>query len=350
MQKIAQRTERATRNAAGKLAKARQHQKNAESWERYQGLVRTQRAAAQNVRDARKNRREDWEAGALAPRRDAGEQRETYGATSMYNLHAPELEPRKQPKWMHISEGDRVVVMRGREKGKIGVVDDVSKERGTVRIKGINVVDVIVPEWMNKEDNTTGIVQSTAKPMPLADVKLVYPLPDPETGIPRDVIIDRLLHVNYYYDKNKREWTDGDRLIPGTNTLIPWPEKAEPQYEDHEDDTLRITVEEQTFRPFLLHPPMPLSVIDELRNKYSKFRTRHDWEFIEQKELEDAKVEQRKELAKGMRTPLQELADVRKKQKEEADRELTEEQLARIGEVVAAERARATGAIQRMGQ
>merc|ERR1711939_384049 len=118
----------------------------------------------------------------------------------------------------------------------------------------------------------------------------------------------------------KKEWTQGDRLIPGTNTIIPWPEKADEYHEDFENDTLRLNVDEQTFRPFLLHPPMPLSVIDELRNKFSRFRTRHDWDFIERKELEDEREEKRKDLS--------------------------DEQLAKIGEVIAAERAKATQTLQ----
>jgi len=350
MQKIIQRTQRAERVGARKLAKTKDHKDKAESWERFQQLKRSAQNSNQNIRDARRNRQVDWEAGPLAPRRDVGDNKATYGAMSMYDFQMPELDKSKRPKWIGISEGDRVVVTRGREMGKIGVVDDVNQERASVRIKGVNVTDITVPQWMMQEENMEDTpVHATSRPMPVGDVKLVYPLPDPETGIPRDVIIDRLINVNFEFDKQKKEWTQGDRLIPGTNTIIPWPEKAEPTYEDHEEDTLRITVEEQTFRPFLLHPPMPLSVIDELRNKYSRYRTRHDWDYIERKELEDGREEKRKELAKSMRTPLQELAEVRRQQKEEErQRDLSEEQLARIGEVIAAERARATNAIQQM--
>lgn len=350
MQKIFQRTERATRVAARKRAKALDHKAKGESWERFETTKRIARGANQNIRIARHNRREDWETGALAPRRDVGEHKTTYGAVAMYDFQLPEKDPHKRPKWMGVSRGDRVVVMKGREKGKIGIVTDVNQERGSVTVKGVNMTDIRVPDWINQEDETTTELAAMSMPMLLEDVKLVYPLPDPETGIPRDVIIDRLMHINFEYDKNKREWTEGHRLIPGTNTIIPWPEKAEPAFEDFEDDTLRITVEEQTFRPFLLHPPMPLSVIDELRNKYSRFRTRHDWEYVEKKDLEDARDEKRKGLAKGMRTPLQELADARKEKKELEQKELTEEQLARIGEVIAQERVRATNAIQQMSQ
>jgi len=252
---------------------------------------------------------------------------------------------------IHLAEGDRVVVVRGRDMGKIGEVTDVFREKGAVTVKGVNVIDVFVPEWLRQEEGLeTTEIQAHARALPAADVKLVYPLPDPETDIPRDVIIDRLVLVNRRYDKDKREWDDGHRLIPGTDTVIPWPEKSEPQHEANPDDTLRITSEHQTFRPFLLHPPMPSSVLDELRNKYSKFRTRHDWEYIQQKNQEDAKMGKRKELIKGMRTPLQELAELRRRQREVREKELSEQQLVKIGEVIAQERAKAVGAVRQMEQ
>lgn len=350
MQKIIQRTQRAERAAARKTAKAREHRQRGESWERSQTLNRQRRSAIDNIREAQRARKEDWALGPLAPRRDVGEKKATYGAMDVFTYQLPELDPEARPKWMHISVGDRVVVIRGRERGKIGTVDDVTQERASVRVKGVNVVDLNVPAWLQQEVSAgeePTPVQAMARPLSMHDVRLVYPLPDPETGIPRDVIIDRLVHVNYTFDKSKKEWTQGDRLIPGTNTLIPWPEKTEPHMEEHDIDTPRFTVDEQTNRTCLLHVPMPLGVIDELRNKYSRFRTRHDWEYIDRKEQEDLRSEKRRELAKGMRTPLQELAEVRRRQKEEERQaELSPDQLARIGEVIASERAKGTRALQ----
>ena len=347
MQKVLQRTVRAERVATRRHAKERLHRERGEGWERAQSRNRLIRVTGSNIKAARLNRQEDWERGPLAPRRNVGEQEETYGAMNMFDLHTPELEKKAQPKWCGISQGDRVVVMRGRDKGRIGSVQEVMMERGQLRVKGVNVTDVVIPEWMNREDNTQGVVQQVPRAIPMEDVRLVYPLPDPETGIVRDVIVDRLVRVNSEYYKVKKEWTEGDRLIPGTNTLVPWPEKADPDYEDHDDDTLRITVEEQTSRPFLLHPPMPLTVIDELRNKFSRFRTRHDWEYLDKKEAEDAAVEKRKELVKGMRTPLQQLAEVRKARREREERELSAEQLAKIGEVIEAEKGKVVGRVER---
>lgn len=62
---------------------------------------------------------------------------------------------------------------------------------------------------------------------------------------------------------------------------------------DGEMDTSRVDVEASTFVASLGEPPMPSTVIDELRNKYSKFRTRHDPEYLRQKMLEDYQKEYR---------------------------------------------------------
>ena len=350
MQKLIKRTAQAERVASRQLKKRKDHHLKAESWERSQTRQRISRENNALIRTARINRQVDYEAGPLAPRRDVGENAETYGTISIYNAFLPEKDPGQRPVWFHISQGDRVVVTKGRERGRIGLVKEVIKERVSVTLKDIAVVDINVPDWIQREEGDNRKIAPHPQQIPLENVKLVYPLPDPETGVPRDVIIDRLKPINRFFDKDKREWDDGDRVIPGTNTIIPWPEKGDPQYEDHEDDTLRISVEEQTFRPYLLRPPMPTSVIDELRNKYSKYRTRHDFEYVQKKEAEDEETERRKGLIKTMRTPLQELADLRQQQKKAEEKELSDEQLARIGEVIEREQAKATSAVRSLAR
>ncbi|EME38583.1 hypothetical protein DOTSEDRAFT_57626 [Dothistroma septosporum NZE10] len=340
MQKIIRRTEKATRVAARQKARQDDHTKKGEAWERNQNRVRVVREQNQAIREDRVNRRIDWESGPLAPRRDVGDRAKTYGAQSMYNMMLPDKDPESRPKWSHIAEGDRAVIIRGRDKGKIGIVGEVNLEKAAVQVTGLNLLDIHLPSWLKQQNDDDRDIISHAQLIPIEDVKLVYPLPDPDTGIPRDVIVDRLQCVNRRFDKSKKEWDEGDRVIPGTNTIIPWPEKADPGYEDNEIDTLRISVEEQTFQPFLIRPPMPLTVVDELRNKYSRFRTRHDYEFRMEKELEDNKEEERKGLIRTMRTPLQELAEFKAAQKAQERRGLTDEQLAKIGEVMAQEQAR----------
>lgn len=340
MQKIIQRSQLAKRNADRRAQKMLEHHERGQGWNRRQQAQRLRKENHALIKDARLARKEDWQRGALAPRRDVGELADKYGSVSIFNMNLTERQEKHKPKWYHIAEGDRVVVIEGRDKGKIGQISGLSEESGSVKIRDTNIGDVSVPEWAQQEDNLQPLMAVPFE-FPIEHVRLVYPLPNEETGIPEDVVIDRLERVNEQWDDVKRIWDKGERAIPGTNTLIPWPETADAEEPDHDEDTLRISVEEETFRPFLLAPPMPMSVIDELRSKYSKFRTRHDWEFVQKMEAKEAREEKRKGLIQTVRTPLQELADMRAKQKAAAERQLTDEQMAKIGEVIFNERAKA---------
>lgn len=95
------------------------------------------------VRTARVNRREDYDCGPrLAPRRDIGEREFSYGA-----MHHRVLQPRKTMIGLDgragvplIAIGDRVVLLAGRDRGKIGEVVDVEVVSMTCRVRGLNEV------------------------------------------------------------------------------------------------------------------------------------------------------------------------------------------------------------------
>jgi large subunit ribosomal protein L24 len=63
-------------------------------------------------------------------------------------------------------------------------------------------------------------------------------------------------------------------------------------------------VETPTWVPSLRNAPFPSSVLDELRNKYSKYRTRHDPEYVAKKHVEDLKKEY---IQKSYMTPKEQL-------------------------------------------
>lgn len=131
----------------------------------------------------------------------------------------------------------------------------------------------------------------------------------------------------------EKRWS---RIVPGLNVEIPWPEKQEPDLKDHKCDTLRLEVENKTFVPTLLRPPMPESVIDELRHRYSRFRTRHDPEYVARLEAQEQEKQDRRKLMDGMRTPLQEYHRAeRDRKKKKGKPRLSVEMLERIGEVMA---------------
>lgn len=167
------------------------------------------------------------------------------------------------------------------------------------------------------------------------NVRLITALYTPETGETRDVIVKGI-----DISEKKRDLLTGKynwvRKIHGTNIVIPWPKEDEPEKVDHSVDTLRIVVEEKTFIPTLLRPPMPESVIDELRNKFSAFRTRHTEEYIAAKEAEEAEKKAKVLSIKKMRTPLSEKnRKERKLRKQKGKGVLTEDMMMKLGQVIA---------------
>lgn len=200
-------------------------------------------------------------------------------------------------------------------------------------------MDIEVPQYMiSAEDQDKRPVRTVAQPIALNKVRLVFPLTDPETGVTRDVIVKKLVNGKMWFDHHtgKQKWS---RIIPGLDIKVPWPKVEPKEHKDYEVDTLRMDVETKTFVPTLLRPPMPSSVIDELRNKFSVFRTRHDPEYIAEKMKEDEAKEAKKKLSEEMRTPLKEInRKLRKMRKQKGKGELTMEMLEKLGQIIANKR------------
>ncbi|APA12516.1 hypothetical protein SS1G_03866 [Sclerotinia sclerotiorum 1980 UF-70] len=352
MQKVIRRTILAEKQAVRRLAR-RQRKNELDEFAIRQDRMRMWNG--ENLKRAKENkvaRREDWELKELAPKRDVGSKADKYGSIESHFVEEPAAR-RKEileildlwggKKHLNITAGDRVVVIQGRDKGKIGKVEKVDKQRAEVYCEGLNMVDFAIPEWMkSEEDQDARPTRSLPQGISLKNVKLVFPYTDPITGLTRDVIAKKLAHHKMFRDRHAQtvKW---QRIIPGAgdrpNIIIPWP-KAEPrEKKDYDCDTLRMEVEEKTFVPTLLTPPMPASVIDELRNKYSVFRTRHDPEYVERKLEEDRQNEAKKTTIASMRTPLKELNKrERALRKAKGKGKLTRGMLLKIGEVISRRR------------
>ncbi|MCJ1245996.1 hypothetical protein MMC30_003200 [Trapelia coarctata] len=338
MQKLLKRTALVKRQAARKAAD------RAGKFESDSRKLRVNEQSQINVsirgdrRAAQRARHEDWLLGPLAPKRDVGEARDSYGTLSPRRLRGVE-KPKAQAKGWGIVAGDRVVVVQEghRDRGKIGKVKEVRRDAEECFVQGLNRADVAIPEYLliNESDKTP--IRPYEVPIPLSAVRLVAPLPHPETGVLRDVVIQELK----LKAKSLRELKGEDppsRFIAGLKpaTLIPYPETEPETSEDNDCDTLRIEVEEQTWVPTLLKPPMPGSIIDELRGKYSKFRDRHDEAFLAKKIQEDVEAEERKKSIRKMMTPLKELhRKERAEKKARGKPQLSKELLSKIGEVMA---------------
>lgn len=103
------------------------------------------RDISKDLANAREARLQDRTMGLLAPRRDAGELRDTYGALNAQRIRGQEMSEaelikRNIPKRWAITAGDRVVLLDGRDKGKIGKVLACDRGRGELTVEGLNLV------------------------------------------------------------------------------------------------------------------------------------------------------------------------------------------------------------------
>ena len=76
----------------------------------------------------------------MAPRRNVGAETETYGAVDSRRLRGPEKPKTERLKIWNFVEGDRVVIIEGRDKGKIGTIKKVHKQSEEVEVEGLNMV------------------------------------------------------------------------------------------------------------------------------------------------------------------------------------------------------------------
>jgi len=132
-----------------------------EEWQKHDDhQIRLGRETRNIVKTERRERREDWFAGPLAPKRDVGANAAVYGALSGTFMRGPDI-PDALSKWPkskgddligdnwtgkgnegNLVEGDRVCVIRGAEDilGQIGTIQELFKERRELTIKNLNTV------------------------------------------------------------------------------------------------------------------------------------------------------------------------------------------------------------------
>lgn len=145
MQKVLQRTARAKAQAARRAAKQLEKQRSAKATTERREAESIRKSAVQDIRNARIARREDRELGPLAPRRDVGDLKDTYGTMNSSRLRGTIKRPEDRKDAQLIVVGDRVVIIEGRDKGRIGQVSSVDRKRHEAVVKGLNMVRVELP-------------------------------------------------------------------------------------------------------------------------------------------------------------------------------------------------------------
>lgn len=140
MQNVIRKTALARNQAQRKVILAEKAARRKEVKGAFRQRVNFQRQALDNIRAQKKNAREDWMRGPLAPRRDVGLEGRTYGALSPEALNPPEVPKHLRRKYFNFVPGDRVCVIRGRDKGNIDEILSVNHESETVTVRNMNMV------------------------------------------------------------------------------------------------------------------------------------------------------------------------------------------------------------------
>lgn len=78
--------------------------------------------------------------GPLAPQRDSGSDKKSFGALNPQAMNPPVIPKHLRRKFVNFAEGDRVCIMKGRDQGRINEVTKVDAENETVTVKDLNMV------------------------------------------------------------------------------------------------------------------------------------------------------------------------------------------------------------------
>ena len=150
MQKVLRRTAFAEAQAARRLARRKERYIRHSEKTKRENTRFIRREETTEIKNARIARREDWELGPLAPRRDVGLNKDTYGTINSMSLRGPSLTLQqrleKNPeggRYANIVVGDRVVLLEGRDKGKIGKISARDPGRQEVTVEGLNLVSFL---------------------------------------------------------------------------------------------------------------------------------------------------------------------------------------------------------------
>lgn len=148
MQKVIRRTLLAEKQAARRLAKRKDTSKREQAKSNREQSRYLRKDEVRDIKTARQVRKEDWELGPLAPRRDVGSLKEAYGTINSQRTRGTLLNEKEKErllesvggKYLVFSKEDRVVLLEGRDKGKIGKITAIDAARGECTVEGLNLV------------------------------------------------------------------------------------------------------------------------------------------------------------------------------------------------------------------
>ncbi|KAE8843608.1 hypothetical protein PTNB73_09327 [Pyrenophora teres f. teres] len=256
--------------------KKRQELKQAR-WDSKQAVLQRIMWENEHIKGVRKRAlataKEDWKLGPLRPNRAIGPKADKYGALTPPQVQKPQIPLKTQQnrnevrekkglpleyplvvdekRYFPIVKGDRVVILKGKDAGKIGKVRDVVEETHEIVLEHLNkqLVDSSV---FGLNTRALRPKHENELPFPMDDIRLVIPGEVVRNGVKQyeDVIVERIHMERHttgidpytgtmYIDEPIPEDHQYDpetglpilhRYIAGTNQRIEWPwEHEEPE-------------------------------------------------------------------------------------------------------------------------
>lgn len=140
MQRIQDATRRAEREVSRRILRKRTKASKEDHWEARQQATRQRATFRENIHTERKHRRIEWETGPrLQPRWNVGSKVDQHGTLNKI-MFSPIAVPKGNSKvvvpWL--AEGDRVAVLAGPDKGRIGRVARVDDDGQTCTLQGLH--------------------------------------------------------------------------------------------------------------------------------------------------------------------------------------------------------------------
>lgn len=256
---------------------------------------------------------------------------EKFAKLSVPDFLKPDIKEVKDDEKFHTAKewkfmpGDRVVIMKGKNRGNICFVKQHdSTTNGFILDENGPTKSVPVPKQFWLEGQKTHMI-SVPVAIKQEDLRLIADIDDPSNPGQTKIVAVRDIEFNgTYYDENYKKMMPYRSVLGQDDLIIPWP-KPEPQ-DEGELATEPSTAREQTFWvESITKNPIPRQAMPTIRNPHSKFRrgnltARDISKLIAPKmplsETKKAYLEERKKLAKSPRP------------------QLTEEEVEKIGEKV----------------